>query len=618
MAPTQVDGADSGWRLWAMWDCKGSISAQSIMMDDIFQFTTYIEPANASLLHEWQVASQDTTVERCDTAYFDNLLSLEALDPTNPEDTSDFGQAFVEHLFLPGRFSVLSLTTALEEYISSLPRGRAYAEVSQSFASLQKKFERIVGCDLEMTYDSLTGAAEVQEYRVKMKSTWLGIWARVRNLDLAARWPLGTIVLGNSLAAVTREGCSALIPQDDCTLAANLGQLGAASDGVIDLPSIALRKLHPALADPAARSNAMAIAGAGTHIAEVLSSVHHEEQNGTALEAFIAKLETDVARPYLVDVEVTVMNYWAESIGAYLAEEEQTAVRRLLSECPVVTQGLAELLSMLSTIVSATAAVDESLRYSGLGNALLGANITTTIQARYRLARSVLLVATFHYAEMDESGEFDTDQDDLVRLLNMAMTTYQRYRVLQWVVEQPSDDTRSQRARRSTKRRNGDDVLSEGFGTLRVREGEEEGIDADNYETAYSLLHSLLARGMAQDVASGGLGDINTATSTFLERTLSMYNGLWDNVPLEKDVRLALTILEDGQPVHAGVFTSSFPDSSGMIYVKARAYLDIGEVEQSMTQFEKAARGCQGELSTTAAVDATTDRRSLVGIYHSA
>ena len=183
LAPIQVEGADSGWRLWTVWDSKGSISAESIMMDDLFQFTTYIEPANASLLHDWQVAAQDTIVEKYDTAYFDNLLSLEAVDPTNPDDTYDFSHIFMEHLFHPGRFSMLSLTTALEEYIALLPRSKAFAEVSQSFASLPKKFEKIVGCDLEMTYDALTGAAEVQDYRARMKSTWLGIWSRVRHQD---------------------------------------------------------------------------------------------------------------------------------------------------------------------------------------------------------------------------------------------------------------------------------------------------------------------------------------------------------------------------------------------------------------------------------------------------
>lgn len=621
VSPTQVDGADSGWRLWAVWDSKGSVNAESIMMDDLFQFTTYIEPAHSSLLHEWQVASQDNIVEKFDSAYFDNMLSLEAMDPTNPDDTYDYSQIFIEHLFHPGRFSMLSLTTALEEYIVLLPRGRAFAEVSQSFASLQKKFERIVGCDLEMTYDPSTGAADVHEYRTKMKSTWLGIWARVRHLDLSARWPIGTAVFGDSLSVITREGCSTVVPQDTCSLIAALDQRGAAAEDVVDLPESALRKTHPALADSTARSNAISIAGAGAHIADVLSRMDHEEQNGSALDAFIAKVDMDVAKPYLADIEVVMEAYWAEDVGAYLAEEEQAAVRRLLSECPLVAQGLAQLLSMLSTIAHSPGTVDESLRFSGIGNSLLGANIASTIRARYKLARNVLFVVIFHYAEMSEAGDFDADQDDLVRLLSMALTTYQRYCVLQWVVDRPADDTRSQNARRPIKRRNGDDILSEGFGTLRMREGEEQGVDADEYETAYSLLHSLLARGLSQGVFLDGVGEISAATTAFLTSTLSLYDGLWDNAPLEKDVRLALSILEDGQPVHAGVFTASFPDSSGMIYVKARAYLDIGDIDQSVTQFEKAARGCHGEFPSVfrpiCVCRSLANNRPLVGILDS-
>lgn len=600
-------GYDSGWKLWVVWDQKGTISCESIVVDDLFQFTTIPHGTEtSSLLYEWQGAQHNTEVETFDPAYFDNLLSLDPPDPTAPLENADISSTFAEHLFYPGRFSVLSLTTALDEYIAQLPRNKAYAETSQSFPSLARKYERIVGCDLIMGTNPSTGAAEVHDFRSKLKLQWLGIWARVRNLDLSARWPIGTTLLDDQqLFVVTREGCSTTVAQDTCAFINDLGSSDE-TEGLVTLPNTALHS-HPALESPSTRWNAIAISPAGRHIAEVLSGVAHDEQNGSALEAFVDNMNGIVARGLTEDVEVAADRLWNDNIVTYLGEEDLLAVRRTLSDSNDLSTGLQEVLDALATVeAELVGASDENLRFSGIGNAFLAEDVATTIRARYILSRNVLLVALFAVAsywlpEGATENEFwaspDTEEGaSAIRLLSQAFTTYQRYRVLNFVSEQPADESKTRKGRKSLKRRHGEDGLSEGFGTLRVQ-GEDDGVDMDDHETAYSLLHSLLARGLAQSVHESVLGEVGAARTTLLESILALYPGIWDITPLQKDTQLAFDVLQDGHPTHAGMITTFYPHSPGMSYVKARAYLDIGEIDEAVNYFERAASGCKSEPS---------------------
>lgn len=581
LGPIQKRNVDSGWRLWAMWDKQGSTACESVLMDDLFQFTTYVEPIGGALHLEWQAATVDETVQTFDSAYFDNLVSLDPPEPTRPGDNADLGRVFAEHLLYPGRFSILSLTSALEEYVADLPDMVRNSAISRSYVSLREKIETIVGCDLVMGQDDLTGAAKVQEFRSELKMAWLAIWTRVRYLDTSSRWPLGTALVEDQLVAVTREGCSAPVPLDTPGLVNALGSISRVGDGIQELPEGALKRLHVALASPVARSNLIAISSAGSHIATALSSVGHEEYNETALEAFIEKLDALVAKPYLVDIEESSAN-----VEPYLPDEDNTAVRRLLSECPDVSGGLRETLDVLAHVDQTDDAVDAGLRFSGFGNALLAAYLASTVQGRYQLAQSAVLVAIFNLVDLGGLNGETAETENYVRLLYRAFTTYGRYRVLHWATEQAVDENRTTGSTPGIKRKHGGE-LADGFNTLRVATGDET--DADDHDSAYSLLHSLLARSLAREVTSDGLGELYAGTQSFVGSTLSLTPKTWDNKALAKDVRFAFDILQDGQPSHAGMITGFFPNAAGMLYVRGRACVELEEVDEAVVYFEKAA-----------------------------
>jgi nuclear pore complex protein Nup160 len=591
LPPIQKEGLDSGWRLWTIWDKQGSTACESVLMDDLFQFTTYIEPVGGALLLDWQPATVDDTVQTFDSAYFDNLVPLDPPEPTRPGDNADIGRVFAEHLLYPGRFSILSLTSALDEYVADLPEQVRNTAISRSYVSLREKFETIVGCDLVMRQDDLTGAAKVQEYRSELKIAWLAVWTRVRYLDTSSRWPMGTALVEDQLVAVTREGCSVPVPFDTCGLVNALGSVDHVADGIQELPEGSFKRLHAALASPVARSDLIAVSNAGSHISSVLGSVAHDEYNETALEAFIEKLDTLVAKPYLVDIEESTTQFWSVNVEPYIPEHDNIAVRRFLSECPDISRGLTETLDVLATVDNTDAAVDVGLRFSGFGNALLAADLASTIRGRYQLARSAVLIAIFNMVDLGGlDGETD-ETEEYVRLLYRAFTTYGRYRVLHWTAEQAVDENRTVSTVGTNKRKH-EAELADGFNTLRVAVGDET--DAEDHDSAYSLLHSLLARGLATETRSHGLGQLYAGAQSFLRSILSLTPNTWDNKPLAKDVRFAFDVLQDDQPRHAGMITSFFPHSAGMLYVRGRACVELEEVEEAVVYFEKAAAAHDG------------------------
>ena len=590
---TGPEGAESfaGWKLCVAWDAQGSLVVETISMDDIFQFTTYIESGSSlAVLFEWQRVLSDNRVADFDTAYFDNLLSVEPPDPENTQDYSDITQVFIQHLFYPGRFSDLSLSTALDTYISNLPRYLALGPLNQSYPSLAAKFQNIVGIDVQLKINPQTGAPEVQAYRGELKLQWLSIWAEVRDLDQRARWPIGTTKIRDQVMIVAREGFSTPVAEDTSTLINNAPRHNVRVDQIEDLPESAVSRSHPSIADPTFRENAIVISTTGQQLAEQLSSVSSFEEDGTALDVMIHRINDYLALAPTEPIEAIAGQSWEVYVEPYLSDEVVQGARDHLSDIADIPRALSQTLEVLSSFDSRfIGPFDATLRFSGLSNSLMAAAITTSVLARYELARSALLVSIFLVAV--RGGIMDDEEgEDLIRLLSRVFATYHRYRVLLWLCEKPADEARARKLIRGVKRRMGD-VDPDSFGT---RENQSD-LDVDDYETRYSLLHSLLARLAPQPVAPGPAGLFPSAVASFLSWACSITDGIWDTAPVEKDVSLALIMLEDSQPSHAGALADLFPPSSAMRYIKGRSLLDIEAVDESIVELERAAAGCSGK-----------------------
>ncbi|WVR06261.1 hypothetical protein IAU60_003291 [Kwoniella sp. DSM 27419] len=600
LPPVMVDGADNGWTLWATWDKKGVPFCESVAVDDIFQFTTYIETSDAVLLSEWQRAASPADVAGFDAAYFDNILSSEPPNPADPEDNGDIPAAFIQHLFHPGRFSQSTLNIALEDYIQQLSKYHRAQQSSVAYHSLSKKFGGIVGSHVEMEFSPQTGAPVVDAYRKKLKADWLGVWSNVRELDRQARWPVCTTVVYGEVAVLAREGISVPVLDDTASLVDRLGTSDIDCNDFLRLSEGALRTSYPALAPPKARASAIAVSMAGAQIASTLRGHDAEQGTGTALDQFVNTFMETVIGVTHEPPEAIAGGMWDDYIEPLLSEENIVSIRRILSESPEVSRALDEALDILedTTFPSLATRMPES-RWSGLGNSLISSAITCSIEARYNLARNVLLTSLFHLSEShDPSGE-DEAGEHLIETLGRALTTFHRFRVLQWVTEQTGEEAKERgKLRKANKRKTngGDDVLAEGVGNHRTREAEfdtSDGLDSDTFEIGYSLLHSLVSRQQSVAVTIGSGDRVAAASSAFLTSIALVSQGQTDVRPHAGDVQFGYKILVDGHAQLAGAFTDLYPLSAGLAYIKGRAYLECGMVDEAVRYLEKASSGCK-------------------------
>ena len=565
-------------------------------MNDLFQFDTYIESARGSrLLNDWRPAYQSTEVEQLDAAYFDNLLRVESPSPGDPYDSTDISTVFISCLFQPGRFSFSTLTTALEEYIKLMPKRHLIPQLAAAYPSLSKRFAAVVGCHLEMEMSTQTGAPMIDVFRRNLKRDWLGIWARVRDLDKQARWPVSTAVLEERFVVLAREGMTVPIPEDTVGIVDRLGKSKEAVDGFMQLSEGSLQVIHRTLAPPFSRKSIVAVSTAARQMGTTLL-IQEAPDGGTILDAFTAQLNVAVSTQASQPVESLAGYFWDEHVDPYLAEEDRTAVRRHLSECPDLLTGIRESLDMLADpICPVVSTSDLSLSFSGYANTLIASAVSSAIAIRYTFVRHLVLVSLFFLSE-----SADQEAQGLIEVLARVMATYHRYHVLKWVASHSGDQTQMINAKQTSKRKinGGDEMLAEGLGSLKMREKDDEGLDTDGYDVRYSLIHSLLSRQLSQTARKDAISQITEAARSFLSAIGLLSKDQVEIEPQSSDVKFAYTVLIDGHPAFAGQLSDLYPAASGMAYIRGRAYIEVGATESAVRALEQAGAACKGRQNS--------------------
>lgn len=593
--PTRTDAAD-GWRLWAVWDAKGKLDADSVPVNDILQFTTYHEPPTKQrMVLDWQRAACYDGVERYDTSYFDAILSLDPPDPAQPHSNEDISEVFIRHLLYPGRFSSLDLTTALDDYISQLPAIFQERLRNIVYRSLNERFMAAVGSALTMKTSPQTGAPVVHEFRAELKQQWLGVWARVCELDKQGRWPVATTSLNGQLVILDREGASAPVQEDTSALLVHLGQTPQQAAEFQSLPEGALRSLYPALAPPRARRAITAAAIAGETLSGVLRNSDSGDGSTSALDALLSHLDSELSVPAQVPPEELAGGLWDDFVEPCLTEETRDHVTRALAESSSVPRTLSDALNILSSYPAAASGSQKADNWSlsGFGNALLTSTVSAVIASRFAMARDILLVALFHMATCSDLAEDDEASETLIEVIARAQVTYHRYHVLSWL----SQRTGAGEGERENQKWSGRDDVLVAFGSLKMRENEDKGVDSDGYDTAYSLLHALLAHPLAQQVPRDTVASLFDMASSFLADLGLVGSEEFDVEPRTADVKLALAVLADGHAATAGDLTQLYPMSSGTAYVHGLALMEVGNVERGALFLERASAGCRGKLT---------------------
>ena len=508
-------------RLYATFD-RGVIEHESVAMDDIFQFTTYIH----STTPEW--SRTVIPADNLDPAYFDNLLGSAPPDPAQPYENYDIPETFLHHLFHSGRFSPLTLITALEECEGHSPRFNG--------GTLVERYSRTVGAALQMGLSTATGAPIVGEFRQAMKREWLKVWARARDLDRHGRWPIASASWRDQTFVITREGVSVPVAQDVTGYIRQLSE-----DGAPDLPSP-----YTALADTAHQSALVAIDLAGSYLTSIL-----EAQAERPLSNLAADMQLAARDGLQESVEDFAFRIGEEHVSPYMLEDTGDRLRSFLSDCSDVPTGLQLALDVLAEFDVSAA----DMPYSGFGNALLTSTIQATISSRHRFAQNVFLIMLFYLADADLD-----DEEAVFDLVSQSIDMWNQYGLRKWLASASAPEAAIPPKKRM-------DDISSNLSSLRV--GDKE---SDGYDTSVSLIHHLLASQLPPLAP-----ELALAASTWLSQI--------------SDEALGLAILHSGLPLLAGEYADRLPASSCVMYLRGRAAVVAGDVEGIVANFEKAASG---------------------------
>ena len=578
ISPPNLTGA--GRIVLVTWERNGDLVVESIDFEDLFPRRSEF---SSILTLEWRTISQPERPD-LDSAYFDSLLGDEAADPLNPEDSSDIVRAFIRHLFHPGRFSMVTLETALDEYISRLPRQYQDSITQMVHPSLSQRMASIVGCRLNLEANLSTGAPMVSAYRRGLKREWLGIWARARDLDRRARWPLGTAICGAQFTVLARESMHVATQEDAPQLVHRLSEKGDARNEILSFSDHEM-SLYPSLIDSDCRRNVLYLSAAGAFLNATLAG-QNAPDGSTVISVFDSAFESGVAGATAQSVEDFLASLWEYQISPFLSQEDWELVKSYLDQTTEPRlRGIQQILDLLRDF-DETASEERvaTLILSWYGDGLVASAIAQNVSARYHLSRMLLLVALFEVFSESSIGVSEL-RDDQLELMANLLTFCHRYTVLQEVCDMSGEED------------------AEGTTTSRSVKRKHDLLDGDQFDdrsqhldrnSSYSLLHRLLER------TARSAHPITTAAHSWLDELRIFKPEPLDAEPpfdiaaSVADANLPLTVLEDGHPTKAIDIIDLYPRAAVLEYVRGRSMISLGRTSEGVEAFQAAVYACLG------------------------
>lgn len=568
--------------IWAVWDVRGETVLQRSGIDDV------LEEKGSSILHAGEDISEDgwETLRSPPTPAFTSTYFEELLQSTEQSPAS----LFITHLFYPSRFSPLSLHTSLDAYVSSLishlpPSSSSHpAALSASYGSLAERVAATVGCHIQVERSPHTGELLRADFDKRIRSEWLGFLARVEEAERDARWAVGIVKTeGGNVAIIQRDGIIVPSKKSSVEIISSLvssPEESSRSSFLSTLPGT-LHISHPSLAPPQTRRAAIFLATLGQSLASLLPSpaMLLLESDLTALSSSALSLS----------VEDVVLDLFGTRIEPYLHEGNTQSIRGDLGAAGESFQSAVK--TVLDWVISPSdpllspSALSPGLQTqpSNTAVSLIASSLRITLELRFILARNILLVLLF---AISEAPEEDLEVSPLMPLVSSALSVVQCLGNLRWIGGVTGDDSTS-------RLRNGpspeDSAFLDRFDSLKM--SNEKQLASQPTSQLSSLLHSLLANStvtIASPASSSPSYPISSSTSAFLSTTsLASLRTLVQALP--EDVELAEKLLVAGHVKTAYEYCQRFPLEEGLAFVKAKAALVLGKIDESETLFEKVA-----------------------------
>lgn len=447
----------------------------------------------------------------------------------------------------------------------------------------------MVGCHVELEYSGQTGAPLIDEYTKKVKLEWLRFVALLNESRSAALFPTVLSVDDTRGLAFVVGRDSISVPIVEEVVQSLHQELGSTSTSTTSLAP--LFPNYP-------QSNFVALLSL---IKSMLSKLSLAESR-----TFEATLLNRIRIPFTTDIEDISLTLFEQTLEPSLSQETLSQVLEGLRgfiEPSKTIESFCQLL--LASPSSSSTSSDPRVGSTDLSNAILTDLLTTSIRARYDLAKGIVLVLIAAWGASDEEGT-EPPMASFEQTTSLAFSTLHSISTLQWTATQVAHPTFDavESVRKVSTKEEGDDFFEEKFGALKMGGG-GGGAGAEVLPVpTYSLLNALLRiPSYSPTVTASTHAAIPTslanAASTFLsESQLLVPSPLIHST--EADVRFANSLVKLGLYEQAKELIRGYPKVAGMAYVDGRADLEIGDGEGATKNFERAAAGlCKQSLSSS-------------------
>lgn len=481
------------------------------------------------------------------------------------------GERYLDHLFLPGRYSIGTLESALVTYLQS-------SAVDEPPKDADAPFRDIVATGISsavsLKTSAKTGEILVADYLQDLEAEWARYTAIANEIKLEAGFPLALCVdnFTNAVITLERESLSVPVLQNEATLLRSQVAAGT-NHPFLAIPEEQLADAYPHLAPVSIRETVLTLC----NLARTLFNAAEESQSGL-LEGELLNLVSEAPSCTLAEAAAGI--YDAVIASSALADgSDREKLLAQLADLPLLAEAFDALLQILSPDLCHLPTLDGDLfdlqEPSYISLALVTSIIMEALESRYGTALDIVSLLCVIQAE----------QEDLIpnfdQVLNSFFAAFHQLFNLRGLSQSPTVPIGD------SEDENTNDSLTAHLGALSMGQGASQvsSLPLD----AFSLLNALLRKPPISPLPlTTYSSSLIQCASAFLESTGLFLPKRAIEASLQ-DAAFAFRLFSIGCSFEALTFADSYPKSSFMEYVRGRALLDMGDIDNATNAFELAA-----------------------------
>jgi nuclear pore complex protein Nup160 len=516
-----------GNNLYILWDRQGQSHIEKTMLNP--EVPDRLSDTN------WRSASHAPEPELT-PAHLEELLS-------SPGSLTD---KFYEAIMRPGVFSALTLRVAIEQYTDaclSLP-GHSPSQLRAEYATVGENIAAVVGCTVGLIRDPHTGSVQYANYWNALKRDWEGFIARCREIERSARWPLalGAGGLDGDVFVIERERVASVVEEDLALRLRRLLDESAPLDPgytLLDVVWMLRTKLGPQ---------------AMLSLEQRLFDICHQEIGFSMAD--IIQDQADQAK-FIDDLDDGMQSWILGRLDSIPHLDRE--VRTILD----VIGGLDKAVKQEEDEVADEVALHSPPPRSEFFRALTAAYVTATVNARYDLCLTLMLILFFLSLEL---------QDWSPALLAEMFAVFRGIAMLRCAARRSAGDAPG--AKPSDDSTAADDMIAR-MGSMQVSHPRNQST------SNFFLIHRLLA-------TSGATLNFAAAAHHYLDNS-GMLRSTTPADVTNYEIRFCNGLRELGYHEVAREMLAWLPRTPSSTYVCGRLWLDVGRVDDAAYLMEKLA-----------------------------